>query len=344
MPTFTILQHMYNCAITEHILNDKAKKAYEYLIPLLMKDIHQQTIREKAMSAVILEYAGYHERALVYAESLRQYTKCDAERGRTFDTPRATFSWYSYKIPTHVAGMEALHMLCPEDRTTFREMQKWLLQEKRTQMWETPIDSVNAVHTLLIGSEEVLADNRPAVFYADGKRLDVISNGNEGYVEASMSATTKELSIEKVSKGLSWGAVFAQFLQPMSDVEASGSGMIINREIITDKKELHVGDRIRVKLTYFCERNFDFVTVIDSKAACMEPVEQLSWSDSFKHVEPRDTETRYSYYGLAEGSYSIVTEYYLDRPGVYEIGVATIVCTYAPEFRAICPSEKLVVK
>jgi hypothetical protein len=85
------------------------------------------------------------------------------------------------------------------------------------------------------------------------------------------------------------------------------------------------------------------VTVIDSKAACMEPVEQLSWSDSFKNVSPRDTEVRYSYYGLGQGTHSIETEYYLDRPGTYEIGVATIECAYAPEFRAVCKSQKLNV-
>ena len=343
MPSYTILQHMYNCAISKRTLKDGEKEAYEYLIGLVLKDIHRQTIREKAMSAVILDYSGCHERAMSYAESLRQYTKCDGDRGRTFDTPRASYSWCSYKIPTHVAGMEVLNLLCPEDKLTFREMQKWLLRQKRTQMWETPIDSVNAVHALLIDSDEYLADNRLAELYADGKRIEVESKGNEGYVETELPASNQELSIEKSSKGLSWGAVYARFLQPMSDVEASGSGMTIKREIITDKKELHVGDRIRVRLTYTCERNFDLVTVIDSKAACMEPVEQLSWSDSFKSVEPRDTEIRYSYYGLAEGSHSIETEYYLDRPGVYEVGVATIVCTYAPEFRATCPSQKLVV-
>ena len=129
----------------------------------------------------------------------------------------------------------------------------------------------------------------------------------------------------------------------MADVESSGSGMTIQREIITDKEELHVGDRIKVRLTYTCDRNYDLVTVIDSKAACMEPIEQLSWSDSFKFVEPRDKEVRYHYYGLSEGTHSIVTEYYLDRPGVYEIGLATIVCTYDPEFRATCPSQNICV-
>jgi hypothetical protein len=343
MPTFTLLQHMYNCAISGRELLNEAKNSYEYLTQLLKKDILDQTMREKAMSAVILEYAGDHERAMVYVESLRQYTKLDFERGRTFDTPRATFSWYSYKIPTHVSGMEALYLLCSEDKTTLMEMQKWLLNEKRTQKWDTPIDCVNAVHALLLGADEYISDDRISKFYADGEKITVDIKGNEGYAESEIPAETKSLTIEKTSKGLSWGAVFAQFLQPISDVVSSGSGMTIQREILTDKEKLHVGDRITVRLTYTCERNFDMVTVIDSKAACMEPVHQLSWNDSFKNVSPRDKEVRYSYYGLGQGAHSIETEYYLDRPGTYEIGVATIQCTYAPEYRAVCKSQKITV-
>lgn len=344
LPTFTLLQHLYNCAITRRELDIETLDAYQYLVALLMKDIHRQTIREKAMSAVILDYAGYHSRAQDYAESLRQYTACDAERGRTFDTPRATYSWYSYKIPTHVAGMEALHQLCPDDRATYRAMQKWLLQEKRTQTWETPIDSVNAVYALLLDGLEELDTKGTATFSADGKSLVLDTEGNEGYVESALPATTRTLTVEKTTPGLSWGAVYATFLQPISEVEASGSGMSIRREILADTENLHVGDRIRVRLTYSCERNFDMVRVTDSKAACMEPVKQLSWGDSFKRVQPMDTEVRIFYYGLAEGTYSIETEYYLDRAGVYETGLATIVCEYAPEFRAVCPSVRLVVK
>ncbi len=344
LPTFTLLQHLYNCAITRRELDSKTLDAYQYLVALLEKDIHSQTIREKAMSAVILDYAGYHSRAQDYAESLRQYTVCDAERGRTFETPRATYSWYSYKIPTHVAGMEALHLLCPDDHATYREMQKWLLQEKRTQTWETPIDSVNAVYALLLDGQEELDTKGTATFTIDGKPLAVETEGNEGCMEAALPATTRTLTVEKTTPGLSWGAVYATFLQPISEVEASGSGMSIRREILADTENLHVGDRIRVRLTYTCDRDFDMVRVTDSKAACMEPVQQLSWGDSFKRVQPMDTEVRIFYYGLAEGTYSIETEYYLDRAGEYETGLATIVCEYAPEYRAVCPSVRLVVK
>ena len=58
--------------------------------------------------------------------------------------------------------METLYMLCLEDKTTFMEMQKWLLQEKRTQMWENPIDSVNSVYALLLEAEYDL--DRPGVY------------------------------------------------------------------------------------------------------------------------------------------------------------------------------------
>ena len=176
--------------------------------------------------------------------------------------------------------------MCPEDRATYREMQKWLLQEKRTQTWETPIDSVNAVYALLLDGLEELASKGNATFSVDGKPLVLDTEGNEGYVESALPATTRTLTVEKTSPGMAWGAVYATFLQPISEVEASGSGMSIRREILADTENLHVGDRIRVRLTYTCDRNFDMVRVTDSKAACMEPVQQLSWGDSFKRVQP----------------------------------------------------------
>jgi len=343
MPCFTMLQHLYNNALSGRTITREDRDDYDYLVNLMLRDIHQQTIYEKAMSTIILERVGKKELALEYVESLCQYTEFDEARGRSFKTSRATYSWYSYKIPTHVAAMEAIHRLCPNRRQEIIEMQKWLLNEKRTQTWETPIDSVNAVHALLFGNIDVLYEGIATAITIDGKMLECEMEGKEGHLQTELDKDTQLISFDKKSKGMSWGAVYANFLQPLSEVSASGSGMTIKREILSSKNELHVGDRITIRLTYTCDRNYDMVEVIDSKAACMEPVNQLSWNDSFKHVAPYDTKTVISYYGLAEGTYSMETEFWLDRPGIYEIGLATIQCAYAPEFRATCPSQKLVV-
>lgn len=343
MPFFTLLQHLYSYAISGRTISKGIRDDYNYLVKLMLRDVHKQTIYEKAMSAVILDYAGEHELALEYVESLRQYTEEYGNRGRSFKTCRASYSWYSYKIPTHVAAMEAICRVCPNEKDIITEMQKWLLNEKRTQVWETPIDSVNAVYALLQSNIDALHENIATSILVDNNRLECDCDGKEGHVQTDLNPEAQLITFEKESNGMAWGAVYANFLQPLSDVESSGSGMSIEREIISDKEELHVGDRITVRLTYKCDRNYDMVEIIDSKAACMEPVNQLSWCDSFKHVAPHDTKIVYSYYGLAEGTHSIETEFWLDRPGTYEIGLATIHCAYASEFRATCPSQKLIV-
>lgn len=343
MPSFTMLQHLYNCAISGRIVGKKNQEDFSFLVKLMLQDVHRQTIYEKSMSAVILEYVGKREQALDYVESLCQHTETYDNRGRSFKTSRATYSWYSYKIPTHVAAMEAISHVCPDRQQFLAEMQMWLLNEKRTQTWETPIDSVNAVHALLLGNVDILHEEMQTDIVVDDRKLEVKTEGKEGHAHAELNHRTQLITFDKKSKGLAWGAVYANFLQPLSDVEANGSGMSIKREIISDKNELHVGDRITVRLTCTCDRNYDMVEIVDSKAACMEPVHQLSWFDSFKNVAPHDTKVVYSYYGMAEGTYSMETEFWIDRPGSYEIGLATIQCAYAPEFQATCPSQKLVV-
>lgn len=343
IPSFTMLQHLYNSAIYGRTISKGIRDDFNYLVKLMLRDVHRQTIYEKAMSAVILNYIGKRELALEYVESLCQYTEKFENRGRSFKTPRATYSWYSYKIPTHVAAMEAIARICHDRQQILIEMQKWLLNEKRTQVWETPIDSVNAVYALLQGNVDVLHEEMKTTILIDKEKLDVESVGKEGHVQVELDPKAHLITFEKESKGMAWGAVYANFLQLLSDVESNGSGMSIKREIISDKEELHVGDRITVRLTFKCDRNYDMVEIVDSKAACMEPVNQFSWCDSFKHVAPHDTKFVYSYYGLAEGTYSIEMEFWLDRPGTYEIGLATICCAYAPEFRATCPSQKLIV-
>ena len=105
-----------------------------------------------------------------------------------------------------------------------------------------------------------------------------------------------------------------------------------------------VGDRIKVRITIETTRDLDFVQVIDHRAACMEPVRQLSGYQQGAYVSPKDAATHYFYYGLAKGKHEIYTEYYIDRAGHYETGTCTVGCAYAPEYRATAPSQTLNIK
>ena len=359
-PSFTALRWLYICALDGRQLSKDVQNANDYLYRLLKKDIKRQTIYEKALTAIILSKRGDARLAAQYVQSLKEWTVFTEEMGRYYDTPRAGYSWYDYKIPTEVAAIEAIQTVSPKDVQTVDEMRRWLLQEKRTQTWDTPINSVNAIYAFLNGQSQQLTANsqQPTVLAIDGVAIETSkATAGVGYVKTAITNPQgATFTATKTSEGTSWGAVYGQFFQKTSDIEASQSGIKVTREVIAAKPQsthtshlspltsLKVGDRIKIRITIESTRDLDFVQVVDRRAACMEPVKQLSGYHNGAYCSPKDHATHYFYYGISKGKHVIETEYYIDRAGTYETGTCTVGCAYAPEYRATAPSITLKVK
>ena len=350
-PSFKALQWLYLCALDGRALPANVQSANDYLIPLLRKDIKAQSLYEKAMTAVIWSKLPNlqpkdRQKAQAYVQSLKEFTVYREEMGRYYDTPRAGYSWYDYKIPTQTMAIEALQRITPNDELTIREMQRWLLQEKRTQAWDTPINSVNAVYAFLNGSKVLSNLTQPlSVMKVDATVLDNSkATAGIGYVKTVVAPESKTFTVEKTSEGTSWGAVYAQFNQTTREIENSSSGIKVIREILTAGDKFNVGDRVKVRLTVIADRDLDFVQVVDKRAACMEPVKQLSGYHDGAYITPRDNSTNYYFDIFPKGRRVIDTEYYIDRPGTYEMGTCTVQCAYAPEFKGITHSQTITVK
>ena len=352
-PSHMALSWLYVNALDQRKLSAKVKEANDYLMPLLKKDIKNQTIYEKAMTAVILLRQGDVQKAQNYVKSLKEYTVYTEEMGRYYDTRRAGYSWFSYKIPTEVAAIEAIKYVTPNDTKTIDEMRRWLLQEKRTQLWDTPINSVNAIYAFLFDHTDLLASQEPTVLAIDQKQVELPkATAGVGYVKTAIQDPKgSEFTATKTSTGTSWGAVYAQFMQKTSEVEDAQSGITVKREIFVGNSKLStlnsplkVGDRIKVRITITSTRDLDFVQVLDRRAACMEPVRQLSGYYNGAYCSPKDFSTNYYYYGIAKGKHVLETEYYIDRAGVYETGTCTVQCAYSPEYRATAKSETLKIE
>ena len=354
-PSFTALRWLYICALDGRQPAADVKSANDYLYRLLKREVKRQTIYEKALTAVILARRGDTRLAQQYVQSLKEYSVSTDEMGRYYDTPRAGYSWYDYKIPTEVAAIEAIQTVTPDDRQTTDEMRRWLLQQKRTQAWDTPINSVNAIYAFLNGNSQLLATNsqQPTVLAIDGQPIETPqATAGLGYVKTAIHQPQgSTLTATKTTEGTSWGAVYAQFFQQTAAIEASQSGIRVTREILAPepssssirRSTFNVGQRIRVRITIESQRDLDFVQVVDRRAACMEPVRQLSGYQHGAYCSPKDNATHYFYYGLSKGKHVIETEYYVDRAGTYETGTCTVGCAYAPEYRATAPSMTLNV-
>ena len=128
----------------------------------------------------------------------------------------------------------------------------------------------------------------------------------------------------------------------MTEIADAASGITVTREIIPitqttnqpsdQATNFKVGDKVKVRITITADRDYDFVQVIDKRAACLEPVNQLSGYRNGYYTTPKDCSTNYYFDCLSKGKHVITTDYYIDREGSYQSGTCTAQCAYAPEY------------
>ena len=360
-PSEMALHYLYIVAMDGTCVKLKAPALndMDYLLGKLKKMTGSLTIYGKAKAAVILALNYDYKTAADYLKSMEEYSVYREDMGRYYDTRKAYYSWRNYKIPTEVAAIEALQALDAQSiaaissassaiskQQTIEEMQRWLLMSKRTQVWDTPVNTVDAVYAFMKGNESNWnrkAEN--AVLKLDGKLLPMPQDSTTlGYVRTEKAGKASTLSISKKSDYTSWGAVYAEFKQPLSEIASLGSGIKVSRKVENQKKA-KVGDKIKVIITITADRDYDFVKIVDKRAACLEPVNQLSgyqWGMEC-YVSPKDNTTNFYFDRLSKGKHFVEMEYYVDRKGDYQSGSCTAECTYSPEFGGRTEAYKMTV-
>lgn len=367
-PSEMALHYLYIVAMDGTCVKLKAPALndMDYLLGKLKKMTGSLTIYGKAKAAVILALNYDYKTAADYLKSMEEYSVYREDMGRYYDTRKAYYSWRNYKIPTEVAAIEALQALDAQSiaaissassaiskQQTIEEMQRWLLMSKRTQVWDTPVNTVDAVYAFMKGNESNWnrkAEN--AVLKLDGKLLPMPQDSTTlGYVRTEKAGKASTLSINKKSDYTSWGAVYAEFKQPLSEIASAESGIKVRRVIVPaesqgrGKAQAKVGEKVKVTLIITADRDYDFVKIVDKRAACLEPVNQLSgyqWGMEC-YVSPKDNTTNFYFDRLSKGKHFVEMEYYVDRKGDYQSGSCTAECTYSPEFGGRTEAYKMTV-
>lgn len=355
-PSEQALHYLYILSVDGRKMKQNLEQDKAYLLDKMSKMTGDFSIYGKARAAVVLarnsqQNAAYREKADEYLQSVNEYAVYREEMGRYYDTRKALYSWRNYKIPTQVSVIEAMQMLKPNDKQTIEELQRWLLMSKRTQVWDTPVNTVDAVYAFMKGNESNWSrKTENAVLKLDGKLLSMPQDSTTlGYVKTERPGKASKLSIDKKSDYTSWGAVYAEFKQPISEIGSMESGIKVRRVIVPAESEskgnAQVGEKVKVTLIITADRDYDFVQITDKRAACLEPVNQLSgyqWSIGC-YVSPRDHATNFYFDRLSKGKHIVEMEYYVDRKGDYQSGTCIAECTYSPEFSGRTETYELKV-
>jgi len=257
--------------------------------------------------------------------------------------------------------MEALVRMNPAD-TLLRGMRRYLLQQKRTQEWSTPVNSANAVFALLSNSKKEIQNSKLKDLLTLTRKGVTVQNFTAqddtlGYLRDSLEIEDGKLPVrlrlQKFSKGESWGGVFADFDQRFDQVEAHSEGLSVRQEYPTEAK---TGNRYTVRYYISADRDYEYVTLVCPRPAFTEPVNQRSgygwsgrstigWAGGLGYYrQVHDATTEFSFCQIPRGDYLIEETLYVERDGRYHSGIAVIRCEYAEEFQGHSGDNVVEVK
>lgn len=117
----------------------------------------------KAQSAIILQKAGRTAEANEFIASIKEHLVQTDERGAYFAFYERPFLWGTQPISVHVEVMEALRMAGGNDALV-EEMKLWLLKQKQTTSWNSPVATADAIYALLCQGSDLVGHH--VVMYA----------------------------------------------------------------------------------------------------------------------------------------------------------------------------------
>lgn len=366
------MNYLYLVALGNENVPAANEAAYRYFLSMVSRNLENGTMVCKAQSAIILLKAGRTSQANEFVASIKEHLVQTSEMGAHFAFYANPYAWGMLPIPAHVEVMEAL-IRAGGNEALVEEMKLWLLKQKQTTSWDSPIATADAVYALLCQGSNLL-DNRGDVRITLGNKvLETLSPAKttvpglgyikETFAQGSPELKAKSITVEKRDAGIAWGAVYAQYLSPISDVKQQGGELNIEKKLyveriaadgkkslqpITNVAQLSIGDKVVSRLTISLDRAMDFIQLKDQRGACFEPVGALSgyrWSNGFGYyVEVEDASTNFFFDHLGKGVYVLEHSYRIARGGTYETGLATIQCAYAPEYTSHSTGGTVVVK
>ena len=154
--------------------------------------------------------------------------------------------------------------------------------------------------------------------------------------------------------------MFRQYFVSLDEVRKHETPLKVDRNIYVERineegaylvpiedVDIKVGDKIVVNLNIESSQDMEFVFLKDMRAACLEPVEQMSryrYQDGMLYYQS-NSDTFMGFYldRLPKGKHQVSYSMFVTKEGNFSNGYALIQCMYAPEFSSYSDGERIKV-
>lgn len=355
------INELYALSFFDFDEDSKYNNAKDFYIKQMNEDWRDFNFGTQAKIALILYREGDKDIAQLIMKSLKERAKKNETLGM----------YWTSKVSEHVVIMEAFNEINPDEQL-LNEMKVWLLNNKRTNMWENAQSTVDAVYALVwdktTGPQDYKTTSVEVMRRGNtGLVIDIKNDNNSSdfmnqyYWDSESMKDIKDIKINNESDNLIWGGLFRQYFVSLDEVRKHESPLNVEREIYVERinengtclvpienEDIKVGDKIVVNLNIESSQDMEFVFLKDMRAACLEPIEQISryrYQDGMLYYQSNSDAFMGFYFDrLPKGKHQVSYSMFVTKEGDFSNGYALIQCMYSPEFSAYSEGMRIKVK
>ena len=356
------------------VLKPAYKTAYDFYFGKLKNSSTKRSKQTQAMLAMVLQRNKQTAAAAAILKSLTENSINHPEMGmywKEFNNP--AYYWWQAPIESH-ALLIAAYAEIENNATRIADLKTWLLRQKQTNNWKTTKATADACYALLLKGNNWAAAQATVQIAAGNWTPTIQQEAGTGYVQVQavgekVKAEMGNIRIQlkqqdkTAAKGLTaWGAAYWQYFDNLDQITEAATGLQLQKklykEVLSNKgielvevlqdTPLKPGDKLVVRLTITSDRSLEYVHLKDMRAACLEPVSQLSqyqWQGALGYYQaPKDASMNFFIHYLPKGTYTLDYSVWVTHEGMFNNGISTIQCMYAPEFSSHTSGQILTVK
>ena len=233
------------------------------------------------------------------------------------------------------------------DSEALDKVKENLFLQKETEECGKDVMTAGVIQALFqTAPKDALNRSMPIVFIGD-EEIDLSEtqslSGNFTINLDASKVSGKKITIKRDGGLPAWGGVISQYIAPVKDVKSSKvENLAIEKNVymedakgkVREVKEFREGDKITLVLNIDCRKEMDYVAIVDSRAACLQPDAKSSgmiWIDGVSaYQEIRKDRTSFFLEHLPAGKYVISYECHAERAGEYSLGIVSAQCLYSP--------------
>jgi hypothetical protein len=364
--SYTAIQFLYmRSFFNEYKINNKAETAFSYYRGQSKKFWLSNSRYMQAMIALSLYRTEETKIPVDIIRSLKENAIYKEEMGMYWkDLSTGGYYWHQAPIESQAMMIEAFTDI-DKDNTVIDDLKTWLLKQKQTQNWKTTKATAEACYALLLNGSNWLSDEKEVAISLGNTTIKSSGDKTEagtGYFKKTidgekLSPEMGNISVQitsspnqPVSKSTSWGAVYWQYFEDLDKITPAETPLKLVKKLFIEKNsdrgpvlhalkdgdQLHIGDKVKVRIELRVDRDMEYIHMKDMRASCMEPTNVISgykWQGGLGYYETtKDASTNFFFGWLPRGTYVFEYPMFVTQSGNFSNGITTIQCMYAPEF------------